>query len=114
MVVRISLNQRSDFLLGFRSQIKPEFSKWLTNGPRRREQSSAGARRRDGGNGNASGPGSAALPDPLTMWRGAPPPGGGGGGFRGGQTLKSPERPTSPGANHAATAAPPRSRAHPH
>jgi hypothetical protein len=63
--VSTSPNQRSDFLLTFRSRMKPELSKWLTRGPRRRAQSSAGARRRDGGNGNASGPGSAALPDLL-------------------------------------------------
>jgi hypothetical protein len=63
--VSTSPNQRSDFLLPFRSRMKPELSKWLTSGPGRRAQSSAGARRRDGGNGNASGPGSAALPDLL-------------------------------------------------
>jgi hypothetical protein len=63
--VSTSPNQRSDFLLTFRSRMKPELSKWLTSGPGRRAQSSAGARRRDGGNGNASGPGSAALPDLL-------------------------------------------------
>ena len=63
--VSTSPNQRSDFLLTFRSRIKPELSKWLTSGPGRRAQSSAGARRRDGENGNASGPGSAALPDLL-------------------------------------------------
>src|SRR5258708_40373918 len=63
--VSTSPNQRSDFLLTFRSRMKPELSKWLTSGPRRRAQSSAGARRRDGGNGNATGPGSAALPNSL-------------------------------------------------
>src|SRR5260370_26331740 len=44
---------------------RSDHSKWLTSGPRHRAQSSAGARRRDGGNGNASGPGSAALRNSL-------------------------------------------------
>src|SRR5262249_17981224 len=41
--------------------MKPELSKWLTLGPKRRAQSSAEARRRDGGNENGSGGRSARL-----------------------------------------------------
>src|SRR5262249_18806365 len=41
--------------------MKPELSKWLTSGPGRRAQSSAGARRRDGGNENGSDGRSARL-----------------------------------------------------